>query len=216
MSQITLHQFPHSHFCIRIRWALTLKGMPFETRNYMPSTIDQVEAISGGWRMVPVLQWDNQFVTDSPRIARFLESKQDSPTLYPGPATAEVCDMVNGWVDTKVMTSAARFAVGDLLAYMPKDEDRKRYRARFEAFHGLSPEAAVAKKDEYEKELDTHWALLETQLSRQHYLLGEKVSYADLGIASRLRLMEMVARYFVPGKFPYVRGWYRSIRAIAD
>ncbi len=216
MSHVILHQFPHSHFCIRIRWALAMKGIPFETRNYMPSSIDEVEKLSGGWRMVPVLQWENEFITDSPRIARFIESKKDSPPLYPGDATAALCDMINGWVDTKVMTSAARFLVGDLLRFMPKDEDRKRYRARFETAHGMAPEAAVAKRAEYAKELESHWSLIEAQLQNQSYLLGEKLSYADLGVASRLRLMEMVGGYAVPGQFHRMREWYRGIRSIAD
>ncbi len=216
MSHITLHQFPHSHFCIRIRWALALKGMPFETKNYMPSTIDEVEKLTGGYRAVPVLQWEKQYITDSPNIARFLESKKEAPTLYPGNATPELCDMVNGWVDAKVFPSAARFLVGDLLRFLPKEADRKRYRARFEAGHGMSPEAAMTKQAEWEKELNTHWSLLEEQLSQQSYLLGEKISYADLGVASRLRLMEMVGNYAVPGNFPVLRSWYRGIRLLAD
>jgi glutathione S-transferase len=211
MPKVVLHQFPYSHYCIRLRWALGLKGIVFDSVNYTPNTVDRVEKLSGGWRMVPVLEWYGQFVTDSPKIARFIEAKQPKPTLYPGIATPALCDMINGWADVKVMLTAAKYFIGDLLNGLPDQSLREHYTQRFQTVHGLTVEEAIKNKENYEKDLNQIWATLDDSLSKQTYLLGNEVSYADLGVASRLGLMDFFAKYQVPENFLHVRRWYARI-----
>lgn len=215
--KILLHQFPQSHYCIRIRWALRIKGIPFDVQNYERTTLDTLTKITGGYRAVPVLQWNSEVVPDSPKIARFLEAKRPSPTLYPEAASPALCDMANSWCDTKVALTAAKYLIKEYLAFLKSDEDRKIYlRDYFEPTHRMTPEEAMASKAKYEVEVNGFWELLEEGLKNRKFLFGSQVSYADLGIASRLRLMEMIAGYSVPNRFERIRSWYGGIREIGD
>lgn len=215
--RVVLHQFPQSHYCIRIRWALNFKGIPFDVQNYERVTLDSLAKITGGYRMVPVLQWDSEIVTDSPKIARFLEGKKPSPTFFPSGSSPATCDMVNAWCDSTVAPVAAKFLIHEYLAFLNSDEDRALYiRDYFQPTHRMTPEHAMASKETYEKEVNGFWELLQEGLKGKEYLFGKELSYSDLGIASRLRLMEMIANYSVPSRFKAILEWYEKIRALGD
>lgn len=215
--KVILHQFPQSHYCIRIRWALRFKGIPFDVENYERVTLDKLVTITGGYRMVPVLQWNSEIVKDSSEIARFLESKEPSPSLFPGAASPAICDMVNAWCDAKVAPTAAKFLIKEYLAFLKTDEDRALYiRDYFEPTHRIRPEEVMALRPKYEAEIDGYWRLLEGALQGKKFFFGSDVSYADLGIAARLRLMEMIAGYSVPAHWPGIAKWYGRIRGIGD
>ena len=217
MNTVVLHQFPQSHYCIRIRWLLALKGIPFDVQNYAQTTLNKLASISGGYRMVPVLQWNSEITTDSPRIARLIETKQPTPTIYPAPSNPALCDMVNSWCDTKVAPVAARLLVKEYLAFLHSDEDRALYiKNYFEPTHRITPDEAAASKSQYEEEINGFWEILEEALNGKQFLFARQLSYADLGVASRLRLMEMIASYSVPDRFMRIREWYQSIRQISD
>lgn len=213
--KVILHQFPQSHFCIRLRWALALKGIAFEVRNYRLTELDQIAQLTGGYRRVPVLQWNEHIVCDSPVIARFIEKQVPSPTIYPGSASAALCDVVNGWADSRVMLTAAKWQVKAYLEYLGNDEDRAIYRRVFRNNHGIDADEAIARHEALTTELLAHWGLIEENLADHPYLLGEALSYADLGVASRLRLMQMAVKYELPAQFPRAREWFRGIAALA-
>jgi glutathione S-transferase len=215
--KVILHQFPQSHYCIRIRWALNFKGIPFDVQNYERVTLDSLAKITGGYRMVPVLQWNSDIVTDSPNIARFLEGKKPSPTFYPETSSPAVCDMINAWCDTRVAPVAAKFLIKEYLAFLKSDEDRALYiRDYFESTHRMKPEEVMALRSKYEEEINGYWNLLEEALTGKRFLFGSEVSYADFGIASRLRLMEMISKYHVPKNFKQIGNWYAKIRELGD
>ena len=213
---VILHQFPQSHFCIRVRYALAHKGIRFDVKNYRLQNLDDLQKLTGGYRKVPVLQWDNQYICDSPQIARFLEKQVPEPKLYPGQVTPAQCDMILGWLDGRVMLTAAKWLVGEYLKYLGNAEDVAAYRKIFRTVHGMEPEAAMEKHSDLGQELHQHWRLLEEQLTENSYILGEHRSYADLGVASRLRLMNMVAAYQLPAEFPRARAWYQGISALCE
>lgn len=210
MPKMILHQIPQSHFCIRIRWLLNLKKIPHELKNYTYTTMAPLEQATGGWDRVPVLQWDDRYLVDSPQIARFLESQVPEPSVFPQPPA--LCDIVNGWIDTRVMLAAAKYLVPDFMNYLGNDEDRKAYEEIFSGVHGLTVAQATARREEYKKDMEAQWALLEELLGQRAYVLGDQLSYSDLAFASRLRLMEMAGRYQIPKQFPKITDWFSRIR----
>ena len=214
MTKVVLHQFPQSHYCIRIRWALAHKGISFTAKDYRLANLDDLLNITKGYRKVPVLEWDKQVVVDSPKIARFLESQQPTPTLFPAGTNAALNDMMIAWVDTKVFLTAAKWSVKDYLKFLGNDEDRERYQQVFINAHRMETHEAIARHEEWDQELLAHWALLEEALTQRSYLFGEQLSYADLGVASRLKLMNIVNGYRPPAKFANLNTWSEKIFAI--
>jgi glutathione S-transferase len=74
MNTLTLIQIPFSHNCVKVRVALGLKGVPYETQNVPPSKRAAVFAASGQG-MVPVLMDDGRAIPDSTAILLHLEER---------------------------------------------------------------------------------------------------------------------------------------------
>ena len=72
MATMTLIQIPFSHNCVKVRVALGLKGLPYETENIPPTKRRSVFAASGQG-LVPVLVDRGQTIADSTRILLHLE-----------------------------------------------------------------------------------------------------------------------------------------------
>lgn len=212
MPKIILHQIHQSHFCIRIRWLLKLKGIAHELKNYTYTTMGPLEEAAGGWDRVPVLQWDDRYIVDSPQIARFIEEQVPEPKIFTSPAA--LCDIVNGWIDTRVMLSAAKYLVPDFMIYLGNDLDRTLYEEMFKSLHGMTTAQAGMRREEFRKEMEVQWALLEELLTGSTYVLGPSLSYSDLAFASRFKLMEIAGNYRIPERFSKIIAWYGRIRKL--
>jgi glutathione S-transferase len=83
MSPVRLITIPVSHYCEKIRWALIRSQIPFVEDRHMPP-FHQFSTKRVGGTSVPVLVTDNQVLTDSADILRYID--EISPVelkLYP-------------------------------------------------------------------------------------------------------------------------------------
>lgn len=84
MTDIILRHYDLSPFSEKIRLALGYKGLPWRS-----VTVDAVpprpalDALTGGYRRVPVLQIGADVFCDTEVIFRALERQQPQPSLYP-------------------------------------------------------------------------------------------------------------------------------------
>src|SRR5687767_11390327 len=84
-----LYQFWRSSASWRVRWALMVKGVPFEIvtidlgKNEQRSPEHLARNPMG---RVPVLSIDGQYLTESVAIIEYLEERHPTPRLYPGAA----------------------------------------------------------------------------------------------------------------------------------
>jgi glutathione S-transferase len=85
---LRLYQFPCSHFCIKVRWALQLKGLAYTPVNLLPGFHSRRLRAHVPRSSVPVLQHDQVFVQDSPAILTYLERTFPPPALTPRVAVA--------------------------------------------------------------------------------------------------------------------------------
>jgi len=80
---ITLYQFPISHFCEKIRWALDYKALPYETRNLLPGLhIKRVMSIARRPE-VPVLTDNEHVIQNSAHIIDYLDKTFADNRLTP-------------------------------------------------------------------------------------------------------------------------------------
>ena len=82
----TLYQFPISHYCEKVRWALDYKGIPHERRAPLPGMHRPVALFltRGAAARLPVIELDGRRIGDSTAIIAALEAYQPEPSLYPG------------------------------------------------------------------------------------------------------------------------------------
>ncbi|EXJ09659.1 glutathione S-transferase family protein [Nitrincola nitratireducens] len=83
---IILYQFPISHYCEKVRWALDFKGLTYKTVNLLPGAhVSKIKELTNQ-TSVPVLQLDQQVLVGSSAILEFLEARYPQPALMPSDA----------------------------------------------------------------------------------------------------------------------------------
>ncbi|OJT18466.1 hypothetical protein BO221_41135 [Archangium sp. Cb G35] len=201
--ELTLYQFPISHYCEKTRWNLDAKGIPYVIENLIPGPHRFVtkRLTKGGRGTVPVLVDRGTVVTDSTDIALHLERAHASaPALIPagGPERERVLELetyfdemagkhVRRWVYATLFASGADIKplmfgafplplrlVGTVLLPVIKTAIRRQY--------ALTPDKVEESRVKLLEGLDR--LERETQGDPSRYLVGESLSIADITAAS--------------------------------
>src|SRR4030095_9754559 len=75
--------------------------------------------LTGGYRRIPVLQIGADVYCDSQLIARVLERRHPSPTIYPNGSEA-TCHAWNMWADRLLFLPAVAVVFADIGEFVPK------------------------------------------------------------------------------------------------
>ncbi|MCT7360862.1 MAG: glutathione S-transferase [Thalassobium sp.] len=81
--RITLYQFPISHYCEKIRWALDYKGIRYKTVNLLPGRHLALIKKLSGQTSVPVLKHGKHIVHGSSAILDYLDQAFPQKPLLP-------------------------------------------------------------------------------------------------------------------------------------
>ena len=109
-SSMKLIQIPFSHNCIKVRVALSVKGLPYEIENIRPMDRSMVKRISGQG-LVPVLVDGEKAVADSTAILLYLDERYPDPSLLPRDAKERnLCLVLEDWADRAFMEASRRIA----------------------------------------------------------------------------------------------------------
>jgi glutathione S-transferase len=85
---IELYQFPFSHYCEKVRWALDYKGVGYRPVNLLPGFHFRQLAKLAPKTCVPVLRDDSIVVQDSSAIIDYLDQRYTNPALTPSDPNA--------------------------------------------------------------------------------------------------------------------------------
>jgi glutathione S-transferase len=189
-----LIQIPVSHNCIKVRVALALKGLTYETQNITPMDRASVVAASGQG-LVPVLVADGRAIADSTAILLYLEERYPDPPLIPfDPAARAECLILEDWADQAFMAISRRVAYGNVLSrpgrlaalFFPQDPAAARWlkeriaKRRVSQRFGLSP--ARHAKDLVEAKRVAGLAM--ARLGGRRWLCGDTPTIADVALAT--------------------------------
>lgn len=65
---LTLYQFPISHYCEKVRWALDHKKLDYQVKNLLPGMHDGTATKLAGSSSLPILVHDGQAIQNSSDI----------------------------------------------------------------------------------------------------------------------------------------------------
>ena len=80
---IKLYQFPISHYCEKIRWALDYKSIQYEKINLLPGLHIKKTKKLAKYSSVPVLVDGDKVIQNSAEIISYLDAKYDQKCLTP-------------------------------------------------------------------------------------------------------------------------------------
>jgi len=211
-SGMTLLEFPHSHYCEKVRWALDYKGIPFKAVAILPGLHMITVRKYAPDTSVPVLLSDNAVVQGSSDIIDYLEQTYPSHALTPADeGQRQACLEIEYAMDKRLGENIRRVLYDGLLAYpefirhcfthpMPGVK-----RLLFRIFYPLlrykidqTYVISAAKVEQARREFDVAMSEIEQTLKQGHYLVGERFTRADLSVASMLSLLVMPAEHPFP------------------
>ena len=232
MTRIVLYQPPgegalsYSPYCNKVRWALELKRLPFES---VTTTAFRRESRTG---KLPVLALDGERVHDSTEIVHRLEGLQPDPALVPhDPRLAAQVALLEAWADESLCAlvtyerardpDARRRMVSSILAFKrlpavfaPLVERRLRRSGRNRYGHLLAHGPAVVRA-----ELLRHLDVVDRIADGREWLVGAAPTLADVAVAAcfhvaRIGRVAEVLSLIVAR--PHARAWFDRFLARVD
>jgi len=195
---LELHQFRHSPYCLKVRMALAAKKLEYRTVEITPA-VGQIDIFQKtGQKKLPVLFDKETTIHESSSIIRHLEKIEIEAKLIPeGLKEASQAQIIENWADTTLANSIKIVFLEELT------KDPKLFSSLF--FNEISDSmqkllfnipATIAGQisgfiNQKEKEsLKSNLEYLSNLIDQENFLIGEKLSIADISVASHLSLLK--------------------------
>lgn len=212
---IYFHHYPNSPFAEKVRAIFGYKNIAWKSVHQpMVMPKPDLQALTGGYRRIPVLQIGNDIVCDTALICDVLEHLNPAHTLYPA-GIKGVARTVAQWADTTLFwvamaynfspAGAAHIFAANPDAAATLADDRKAMRGGAPRMH---PQDAVAAYKSYLRRIAT-------MVEGQNYVLGAQPSVADFSIYHPLWFTRNIpALASVLDATPTVLAWMDRIKAL--
>jgi glutathione S-transferase len=167
-----------SPFVWRIRYALSHKGIPFETVNLGFTEIPKV--FGARFKTVPILEHGSTVLSESWDIAEYLDRTfPDRPPLFASPGELATVRLTDAWFTSEVMRKMFRLYVKDVHdAARPQDQTYFR-ESREKNMKGKTLESFTEDRATYLPALRTSLGPLRTHLLKFPFLGGSTPNFAD-------------------------------------
>ena len=197
---ITLYQFRHSAFCLKIRMALHAKKIKYRIEEIKPG-IGQLEIFKlSGQKQLPVIKDDNeQIISDSSKICEYINQKNNINSLYPAePTLFAQSKLIENWADTTMASTCKKVLIKSALenpklrsALLP-DEVPSSLRGLIDKlpFNNVSKISNIILSNRDNLELQKLLEDLSKSLINKQFLIGDNLSIADISIAAQLSLLK--------------------------
>lgn len=198
---LELHQFPHSHYNEKARWALDFKSVPHKRISYLPGPHAAAMRKLAGTTETPVLKIGGLVIAGSAAIIDALEANYSDPPLYPAdPEQRREALALQSWFDEEVGPGIRRALFAELtqeLGYLCKLfasekplHTRLFYRAALPIARGtIKASMSINEPGAVEAGYRVTQAALDrvaAQAGSSGYLVGDSFSVADLTAAALL------------------------------
>lgn len=200
-----LLQFSTSHYCRKARLALGYKKIPYTVNNLTPGLhalkIKPLTGLTTTPVLLPEVDGQPKAIGDSTQILKFLEAYCPEPPLSLGSTLDAEAWMLEDWLDESIGT-ATRFVYYDYRAGEGKAIDpsfssqlvitivRQQY--------GITPAAVALASDR----LKTAFTVLQERWQTRPYLVGDRLSVADIAAAALLSPLALIPEY--RQKYPWL------------
>jgi len=206
---VALYQFPISHYCEKVRWALDYKNINYQAINLLPGLHAKTIRKMTKSTEVPVLKHNNNCIANSSNIISYLDDNFKKNSLTPADAETKAIALEwENFVDQEIGPHLRVYFYHTLLDYpdllIPLFAHNgpwygkiilklifPKLRKVMRSMMRINDKSALRAKLSVEKGI----AVLNQQLSKQAYLAGEEFTRADLAAASLLAPVIQAEKY---------------------
>jgi glutathione S-transferase len=220
MQPFILHHYDGSPFSEKLRLILGFKGLAWRSVKVpviMPKP--DVVALTGGYRKTPIAQVGADIYCDTALIARVIEARAPTPTLYP--ASAPLAATLAQWADSTMFWTIIPYTMqpagmAEVFKGVPP-EVLKAFGADRAPFAASIKRQTVA---DATVNLSAQLAMLEAQLQLQAgahgqpFLMGADASIADFSVAHCLWYVRRGGAVAdIIGRYPLLTTWLARMLA---
>lgn len=195
-----LYQFPLSHYCEKVCWALDYKKLPYQTRNLIPGAHLFITKRLGPKSSVPILQHEKKIIQDSTHIIDYLDEHYPQKSLSPSDPNLRTEALEwEEYFDKEIGVHLRRFAyfhlleedtlVKSLLLHNAPWYGKPLYSIAFPLVKKLMKKTMninTLSTEKSQKSLEAALEKLNENLKGKEFLVGKQFSRADLTAAALL------------------------------
>ena len=197
-----------SPFCSRTKAALRYKGLDYTT---VPIRFcDKDKLTFSNQDRVPVITDNGTVVSDSWKIAEYLEDQYPQAKLFPGPGMKEACRFFNLYIDTTLHPALSPIVLYDIFEKI-EPVDRAYFRENREARFGATLEDLAARRDAFRPRLKSVLADLEA-VALGHEYLFEVLTYADFSLFGTFTWITRVSDEPLFDSAPSLARWWERMQ----
>ncbi|MCY4426370.1 MAG: glutathione S-transferase family protein [Halieaceae bacterium] len=214
MNELILHHYNASAFSEKIRRIMAYKGLGWRSvlqPDVMPKP--HLTPLTGGYRLVPVLQVGADLFCDSRSIARRLERLQPQPPLFSGSAVAAERALCL-WGES-IFFSLVTIGLAKGVFSPPSDVFSEDFIADRQKMSGPGFKPDVAKRfiDWRLTQLRAHLNVLDKHMADgRPYLLGDNCGIADFSVYHPLWSLALQGTEHELLPFHHTSAWLRRMR----
>ncbi|WP_102957922.1 glutathione S-transferase family protein [Mangrovicella endophytica] len=180
---------PFSPHCWKARMALKHKGLVFDTVSVAFTEVPTIE--NGATRAVPLIRDGGTLVSDSFRIAEYLEEAYpDLPSLFGGQGGRDLTRFVESWTQLTLHPAITGLAITDIHA-MLAEPDQVYFRADRERKLGRSLEAVASGREDRIEPLLKSMEPLRSLLRGRPFIGGNAPLFADYIVFGALQWLRI-------------------------
>ena len=194
---LELHQFKHSPYCLKVRMALASKKLEYKTVEITPA-IGQIDIFQKtGQKKLPVL-FDNEMIIHiSSSIIRHLEKIQIDQKLIPDdPREASQAQIIENWADTNLGNSIKTVFLEEVIknprllsSLLSKEISDSLEKPLLNLPLNLARKISGLINQAEKESLRLNLEYLTNLIEKDNFLIGQKLSVADISVASQLSLL---------------------------
>ena len=195
---LELHQFRHSPYCLKVRMALAAKKLEYRTVEITPA-IGQIDIFQKtGQKKLPVLFDNETIIHDSSSIIRHLEKIETEPKLIPeGLKEGSQVQIIENWADT-TLAKSIKIVFLEEIAKNPTlisslfaneiSDSMQKLLVNIPTKIAGQISGLINHKEKESLKLNLEY--LSNLVDQENFLIGEKLSIADISVASHLSLLK--------------------------
>ena len=195
---LELHQFRHSPYCLKVRMALAAKKLEYRTIEITPA-IGQIDIFQKtGQKKLPVLFDKETTIHDSSSIIRHLEKIEIETKLIPeGLKEASQAQIIENWADTTLAKSIKIVFLEELTknptlisCLFPNEIPDSMQTLLFNIPTKIASQVTGLINQKEKESLKQNLKFISNLIDQENFLIGEKLSIADISVASHLSLLK--------------------------
>ena len=195
---LELHQFRHSPYCLKVRMALAAKKLEYRTVEITPA-VGQIDIFQKtGQKKLPVLFDKETKIHDSSSIIRYLEKIEIEQQLIPEVIKeASQAQIIENWADTTFAKSIKIVFLEELTknpiliaSLFDKEISDSMQELLFNIPTKIASQISGLTNQKEKESLKLNLEYLSNLIDQENFLIGEKLSIADIAVASHLSLLK--------------------------